>query len=266
MDLPTLAQCGYSLRMLFEGFSEIEAAAALERLVSQEQWELLAMIAITANEVSARRTVLKLLEHDRLAELVLPACLRRQVRRQEVIMSNPARARRAFRDIDAEDNESGVPEHILQEAQDIAESAEASRLTALSREAGVDRDALREFIVTELAKRLSTDPQAGEALVVIARASAFEDARRTAALKLANHDLTMQRLAREGRGADMIAVADNSGLESVRTNMARALGPVLGAMRAQKDWASLRWAGKHHPDPKAREAVAEVLRAESQQP
>ena len=181
-------------------------------------------------------------------------------------MSNPARARRAFRDIDAEDNESGVPEHILQEAQDIAESAEASRLTALSREAGVDRDALREFIVTELAKRLSTDPQAGEALVVIARASAFEDARRTAALKLANHDLTMQRLAREGRGADMIAVADNSGLESVRTNMARALGPVLGAMRAQKDWASLRWAGKHHPDPKAREAVAEVLRAESQQP
>jgi hypothetical protein len=266
MDLPTLAQCGYSLRMLFEGFSEIEAAAALERLVSQEQWELLAMIAITANEVSARRTVLKLLEHDRLAELVLPACLRRQVRRQEVIMSNPARARRAFRDIDAEDNESGVPEHILQEAQDIAESAEASRLTALSREAGVDRDALREFIVTELAKRLNTDPQAGEALVVIARASAFEDARRTAALKLANHDLTMQRLAREGRGADMIAVADNSGLESVRTNMARALGPVLGAMRAQQDWASLRWAGKHHPDPKAREAVAEVLRAESQQP
>ena len=181
-------------------------------------------------------------------------------------MSSPARARRAFRDIDAEDKESGVPEHILQEAQDIAESAEASRLTALSREAGVDRDALREFIVTELAKRLNTDPQAGEALVVIARASAFEDARRTAALKLANHDLTMQRLAREGRGADMIAVADNSGLESVRTNMARALGPVLGAMRAQQDWASLRWAGKHHPDPKAREAVAEVLRAESQQP
>jgi len=173
-------------------------------------------------------------------------------------------ARRILRDIDAEDDEAGVPEHILQEAQDIAESAESSRMAALNREAGIDRDALREFIVNELAKRLNTQPEAAEALVVIAKASAFEDARRTAALKIANHELTMKRLAREGRGADMIVVADNSGLESVRTNIARALGPVLGAMRAQKDWVSLRWAGKHHPDPKAREAVAEVLRAEGQ--
>ena len=73
-----------------------------------------------------------------------------------------------------------------------------------------------------------------------------------------------RRLAREGRGADMIVVANNSGLESVRGNIARALGPVLGAMRAQKDWDSLRWAGKHHPDPKAREAIAKVLAEEAQ--
>lgn len=263
MNLESLSQYGYSLRMLFEGMSEIESAAALDRLVAAEQWELLAMITVTANEVSARRSVVKLLEHNRLAELVLPACLRRQVRRQEVIMAGGG-GRRVLRDIDAEDDESGVPEHILQEAQDIAESAEASRMAALSREAGIDRDALREFIVNELAKRLNTDPEAAEALVVIAKASAFEDARRTAALKIANHEMTMKRLAREGRGADMIVVADNSGLESVRTNIARALGPVMGAMRAQKDWASLRWAGKHHPDPRAREAVAEVLRAEGQ--
>jgi hypothetical protein len=265
MNLENLSQHGYSLRMLFEGLSDIESGAALDRLVQAEQWELLAMIAVTANEVSARRTVVKLLEHDRLAELVLPACLRRQVRRQEVIMGG-GRGRRVLRDIDAEDSDAGVPEHILQEAQDIADSAETSRMAALSREAGIDRDALREFIVSEVAKRLNTDPQAAEALVVIAKAGAFEDARRTAALKIANHELTMKRLAREGRGADMITVADNSGLASVRTNVARALGPVLGAMRAQQDWASLRWAGKHHPDPKARDAVADVLRSEGQQP
>lgn len=263
MDLQTLSKFGSSMRNLYEGLSEIEADAALERLVAQEQWELLALLAISANEVSARRSVQQLLAHNRLAELVLPACLRRQVRRQEVLMANPAGAKRILRDIDAEDDQSGVPEHIMLEMQDIAESADASRMAALSREAGVDRDALREFIVNEIAKRLNSDEQAAEALVVIAKASAFEDARRAAALKLANHEMTMKRLAREGRGADMIVVAENSGLESVRSNIARALGPVLGAMRAQRDWPSLRWAGKHHPDPKAREAIAEVLRAEA---
>jgi len=265
MELTTLSQYGYSLRMLFEGLSDLEASAALDRMVAAGQWELLATITITANEVSARRTVLKMLEHGRLAELVLPACLRRQVRRQEVIFASAGRSRRAFRDIDAEDDSSAVPEHILQEAQDIADSADASRMSALSREAGVDRDPLREFIVNEIAKRMNTDPDAGEALMVIAKASAFEDARRTAALKIANHEMTMKRLAREGRAADMITVAENSGLSSVKGNIARALGPVMGAMRAQKDWPSLRWAGQHHPDPRAREAVAQVLREESQE-
>lgn len=266
MDLEMLSRYGYSLRMLFEGLSEIEADAALQRLVDQQQWELLAMVAITANEVSARRTVLKLLEHERLGELVLPACLRRQVRRQEVIMANPMGAKRMMRDIDAEDDQTGVPEHILMEMQDIAETADASRMAALGREAGVDRDALREFIVNEIAKRLNTNEAAAEALIVIAKASAFEDARRAAALKINNHEMTMKRLAREGRGADMITVADNSGLETVRTNIAKALGPVLGAMRQQKDWPSLRWAARHHPDPKARQAIEEVLKAESQRP
>lgn len=263
MDLATLSQFGHSMRSLFEGLSEIEADAALERLVKNEQWEIMALLAISANEVSARRSVQQLLQHNRLAELVLPACLRRQVRRQEIIMANPMGAKRVLRDIDAEDDQTGVPEHIMMEMQDIAETADASRMAALSREAGVDRDALREYIVTELAKRLNTDEQAGEALMVIAKASAFEDARRAAALKIANHELTMKRLAREGRGADMIVVAENSGLESVRTNIARALGPVLGAMRAQRDWPSLRWASRHHPDPKAREAIAEVLKSEA---
>ena len=179
-------------------------------------------------------------------------------------MANPARARRAFRDIDAEEDAAGIPEHILQEAQDIADTADSSRMAALSREAGVDRDPLREFIVNEIAKKLNTSELAGEALMVIAKIGAFEDARRAAALKLNNNEIVMRRLAREGRGADMIVVANNSGLESVRTNVARALGPVLGAMRAQQDWDSLRWAGKHHPDPKAREAIAKVLEEEAQ--
>lgn len=264
MELNDLSTYGGEARTLFEGLLEVELDRALQRLASQGQWEVLATVAITAAEVPARRIINRLVAEQRFAELVLPACFRRQVRRQEIIMANPARARRAFRDIDTEEDEAGVPEHILQEAQDIAESADSSRMAALAREAGTDRDPLRELIVNEIAKHLNTSELAAEALMAIAKAGAFEDARRTAALKLNNNEIVMRRLAREGRGADMIVVANNSGLESVRTNMAKALGPVLGAMRAQKDWESLRWAGKHHPDPKAREAIAKVLEEEAQ--
>lgn len=264
MQLEDLSQHGADVRTLFEGLLEIELDNALERMVTAGQWELLATLAITAAEVPARRIVNRLISEQRFAEMVLPACLRRAVRRQEVIMPSPSRSKRIFRDFDAETDESGVPEHILQEAQDISESADSSRMAALSREAGIDRDPLRELIVNEIAKHLNTSEAAGEALMTIAKAGAFEDARRSAALKLNNNEIVMRRLAREGRGADMIVVANNSGLESVRTNVARALGPVLGAMRAQKDWDSLRWAGRNHPDPRAREAIAKVLEEEAQ--
>lgn len=264
MDIAAISQHSDSLRNVFEGLLESDLDAALKRLVADAQWEAMALWAVTAAEGPARRVVNQLLEHERFEELVLPACLRRQVRKQEVIIHDPVRARRAFRDIDTEQDEAGVPEHIMQEAQDIADSAASSRLAALSREAGIDRDPLREYIVTGIAQKLNTSEVAGEVLMTIAKAGAFEDARRMAALKLANNELVMRRLARDGRGADMIVVAKNSGLESVRTNIARALGPVLGAMRAQKDWASLRWAGENHPDPKAREAIAKVLAEEAQ--
>ena len=264
MELSALSQHGWHIRALFEGLLEAELDRALERLARAEQWEILAIVAITANEVPARRIATRLLLHQRFRELVLPACFRRQVRRQEIITTG-GRGRRVFRDIDAEEGIAGIPEHIVQEAEDLADAADASRMAALSREAGTDRDPLREYIVHEIAKKIATSEEAAEALMAIAKAGAFEDARRTAALKIANHEITMKRLAREGRAADMIAVAENSGLESVRVNIARALGPVLGAMRAQKDWDSLRWAGKHHPDPKAGEAISQVLREEAQE-
>lgn len=264
MDINDLSAHAGNLRSVFEGLLEAEMDHAIQRLVAAEQWELMAIWSITAAEIPARRVINALLQRERFEELILPACLRRQVRRQEVIIHNPARSRRAFRDIDTEEDTAGVPEHILEEAQDIADSAESSRMAALSREAGVDRDPLREFIVNNISQKLNTSEKAGEVLMVIAKAAAFEDARRMAALKLANNDIVMRRLARDGRGADMIVVAENSGLESVRTNIAKALGPVLGAMRAQKDWPSLRWAAKHHPDPKAREAINKVLDEEAQ--
>jgi len=264
MDIAALSAHASSVRNIFEGLLEAELDRALQRLLAAEQWELLATVAITANEVPARRIITQLLERERFAELVLPACFRRQVRKQEVIFATPGRARRVLRDIDAEADEAGIPEHIMQEAQDIAESAESSRMTALSREAGIDRDPLRELIVNGIAAKLNTSEPAAEALMTIAKAGPFEDARRAAALKLANNEIVMRRLARDGRGADMIVVANNSGLGSVRANIARALGPVLGAMRQQKDWPSLRWAGENHPDPNAREAIAKVLAEEAQ--
>lgn len=264
MQLEDLSRHGADVRALFEGLLEVELDHALERLAQAERWELLATVAITASEIPARRITNRLIAEERFVELVLPACFRRQVRRQEVIIANPGRAKRVFRDLDTETDEAGIPEHILQEAQDIAETADSSRMAALSREAGTDRDPLRELIVNAIAQHLNTSETAAEALMAIAKAGQFEDARRTAALKLNNNEIVMRRLARDGRGADMIVVANNSGLESVRVNIARALGPVLGAMRAQQDWESLRWAGKHHPDPRAREAVAKVLEEEAQ--
>jgi hypothetical protein len=263
MDLAVISEHGIAIRNLFEGLLETDMAAALERLVREEQWELLGAIAVSANEVPARRIIGALLEHNCYRELVAVACFRRQVRRQELLRA-PVRARRAFRDFDAEDVKSGIPDHILQEAQDISDAAEVARTTALAREAAIDRDALRELIVTEIATRLNGTPDAAEALLGIAKASAFEDARRNAALRLANHEMSVKRLANQGRWADLIALAENSGLESVRVNTARALGPQLGAIRSDKDWASLRWAGMHHPDPRAREAIGKVLDEESQ--
>lgn len=263
MDLEVISKHGAGIRKLHDGLLETEMSSVLDRMVADGQFELLALIALTANEVPARRIANALLKHNRYSDLVLVASLRRQVRRQEVLRA-PVRVRRTLRDFDTDDAKSGVPEHILQEAQDIADAAETARLTALAREAATDRDALREFIVTEIAGRLLTDPEAAEALIAIAQASAFEDARRTAALRLTNHELTVKRLANAGRATDLIAVAENSGLESVRVNVARALGPHLGALRAAKEWQSLHWAGEHHPDPRAREAIAQVLREEAQ--
>lgn len=265
MDLAAISRHATNLQNVFEGLLEADMQRALERLTQDEQWELMAIWAITAAEVPARRMITRLLERERFRELVWPACLRRQVRRQEVIIHDPTRTRRIFRDIDAEENEAGVPEHILQEAQEIAEAADASRMAALMRDARVDHDPLRELIVQGIAEKLNTAPEAAEALLVIAKASPFEDTRRLAAMKLANNELVARRLAREGRWADLIVVAKNAELESVRTKIARALGPVLGNIRAQKDWDSLRWVGAHHPDPKAREAIAQVLSEEAQE-
>ena len=109
MQLEDLARHGNDVRTLFEGLLEVDTEKALERMAAAGQWETLATLAITAAEVPARRIVTRLLAEQRFAELVLPACFRRQVRRGEVIMPRPAAARRVFRDIDAEADESGVP-------------------------------------------------------------------------------------------------------------------------------------------------------------
>ena len=108
MELSALSQHGWHIRALFEGLLEAELDRALERLARAEQWEILAIVAITANEVPARRIAIRLLQHGRFRELVLPACFRRQVRRQEIITTG-GRGRRVFRDIDAEEDIAGIP-------------------------------------------------------------------------------------------------------------------------------------------------------------
>ena len=81
MELATISTHAASIRSLFEGLLETDLDHALKRMISAEQWEALAILSITANEVPARRIISQLLAHERFTELVLPACFRRQVRK-----------------------------------------------------------------------------------------------------------------------------------------------------------------------------------------
>ncbi len=249
VDLRTVSDAARDITTLMEGALTVEVQNAVERLVEEEQWELLSHLLLTSAEVSARQIANALIEREVLTPVVAAACMRREARRPSAASPrHEASARRIFRDFEQDNEGAGVPEHIVAEAEAIAASAEESRRIALQREAQLDRDPIRQHIVDELAKLLNTSEPAIDALLVIARASAWEDTRRTAAMKLANSNIAMSKLLRAGRIDDITTLAEASGSRAVAGKLAGSLADNMPEESSAGYRAALEFIAAHHPD------------------
>lgn len=260
MDLRKLAR--YSRRMdhIVNGTLQWEMEQGIEQLVENEDWEMISVLTITAREVPARRMVDQLLEHEQYLPCVLPACFRRQIRESQVIDSGSLRSR-VFRDIDAvdTDEENGIPEHIQLMADDISDAAQETRRSALERELKEDHDAIREHIVDKLGGKINTSTEAVNALILIGVCSVFEDTRRSAALKIANHEQTVTRMANAGRANELVQISNASGMESVAQTIAEAMTDLVKDLKEEDDTRILKFIAKNHPDAEVRNSAAEPL-------
>ena len=77
MDLDILSQYSRQVKAMMEATTSSDVQEALDRLVEDEQWNLLSHLLPTATELAARRTVDQLLEHNQYEPLAWAACLRR---------------------------------------------------------------------------------------------------------------------------------------------------------------------------------------------
>ncbi len=253
---------------LVEGNPPWRVQPALHRLFEEEQWELMSLLLLSVAEVTAREIILKLLELRKYEPLVVAACLRRHIRTQPfVFRSGQGAARRVFRDIDAEGvDTAGIPEHILEEMREMAELAERTREAQLLRSEAMDRGPMREFIINRLAERLATDTEAMEALLVVARAAAWEETRRAAAMKIANSPQSVKRLVDALRTEDLLTVARASQLEAVARKFAAALAEHMDALRERGDTEALEFIARHHEDENVRRAAWRALGHEDEPP
>ena len=259
MELHTLVTYRRPVDQLVRGVLGREAEVAINQLLEGEQWELLGMIILAAAETSARQLATVLLERRAWEPLTVAACLRRQPPRRTTAPSRTAVGRRVFRDFDQEAATAAVPEHIRAEAEEMQQLAVQSLGTAERRDELIDRDPIREFIVTELAKLLTGEPEALNALVTIARAAAWENTRRTAALKVANHAPSIKRLAAERRAEDLVAVSESAGLTAVAETIAKALGTQWAEDRDHPDAAALEFIAAKHPESQWRASAQETI-------
>ena len=258
MDNATFKQHASDLAILIEGLTHRQVDPALARLRAEEQWELMGVALITAQEVPARAMIDCLLQNGQFGELVPCACFRRQLR-QATLLGSGALGAGVFRDFDQDEGGPGVPEHIMAEAEDIAAAAASRRATASVQSANVDRDALRTMVVMRLSEKLLTDRAAVEALITIALASAFEDTRREAAMKVANARRLVAALAKAARIADLIGVAQNTSLTSAKQNVAAAMAADFERWRTEGNQAALAFIAENHADLGMREAAKAAL-------
>lgn len=234
----------------------VDAVAAADDL------DLAGRLLVSAVEISARRLVQRLLEREAYEPLAMAACLRRQPRRPgEGAVGGGGVARRVFRDIDAEEGERGVPDYIRADIQEMAGIADQTRSAAMMRESAMDRDPIRQYIIDQLAPRMPHSEAAMDALVAIARASAWEETRRSAALKIANEPISMGRLARALRTDDITSIAKTAVISAVAEGMAQEMGKHFKAYADAKDIPALRFMAEHHPDATYRERAGQWAEA-----
>ena len=258
MQLTTFAQYGDQIQTLIAAATSSQVQSTVDQLIDQEQWELLGTLLPTVSEVAARRIVTGLIEKQVYEPLAPAACLRRQLRPTVSAVATGGIAGRVFRDFDAEDDTAGVPEHILADAQEMSQAADRQRQSAVQRDARVDRDPVRAYIVGQLAKQLG-DGSAREVMLTIIKASAWEETRREAALKLVNHKPSVQQLLADQRSEDLIAVSNATGLQAVATTMATSLGEKLPEWEQAGDSHALEFVAENHPDADIRAAAQQAL-------
>ncbi len=260
MELQALIRRGPEIRILMEGNIDRQVLDAIEELIADGEFELLSHLMLTASEVSVRRMTDALVKAEVFEPLVAAACMRREIRRSMPTGAAALGGGRIFRDFEAPDEgEAAIPEHILEEAEAISESAAQSRRIAARQEARLDRDPVRQHIIERLGALLNTSEAAMEAMIAIARTSVWEETARAAAMKLGNNKIVMGRISRTGRFVDMMAVGDASASEAVRQIIARTLAQAMPPASDPSYRAALQYVAEHHPSESHRRAAERAL-------
>ncbi len=259
MDIEALTKYHHQVDQLMRGTVGREARKAIGELLADKQHDLLGLLLLSSAETSARQIATALLEQHLYPPLILGACLRRQPPRRGTLQRRGTTARRIFRDFDAEEGGAGIPEQVRAEAEEMERLALASREIADRRDEQVDRDPVREMIVQELAGQLMLSEGALDALLAIAGASAYENTRRAAALKIANHEPSVKKLVAALRIPALQTVAHNAGLESVAQKLSARLAQHLTDTKATPSREALEFIAAHHPDQSSRDAAQRAL-------
>jgi len=256
MDLQKLVTDGTMISVIVEGTS-YQLDEMIDKLVASGDWDLAGRMLVSGAEISARQLAKKLLDKEAYEPLAIGACMRRQPRRpgEGAQMATASAARRVFRDVDASDDDKGVPDYIRSDMEEMAKSADTARSSAMMRDSAVDRDPIRQFIVDNVAPKMSTSEAAMNAMVAIARSSAWEETRRTAALKISNDSICVARLARELRTEDIRELCRMALLGKVAETFAREMGRYFQALTDKKDVDALRFIAQHHADDRFKDSA-----------
>jgi len=256
MDAAQLGKCSRTIQIAIGAGTRAEVERAVDALVAEGAWDLFSALLLTASELAARLMVAKALQKGVYAPLAVAGCMRRQNKPPLLQKRGAGAAQRVFMDIDAETAQAGVPEHIQAEHEDLASLAAESREIAARREAERDADPIRNLVVNELAKIMLTSEGALDALLAVVKASAWEETRRSAALKVVNAPLALRRLADEDRADDLIAVGISSRLASAGERIAQFLAPQVDALIAAGSNDGLTLLARYHSDAGVREKAA----------
>ena len=123
IDCDLLGKYGHQVQLIVGTGSREEVQKAVDELVADEQWELCGLLLASAAELGGRMLVAKLLEAKQFAPLAYVASIRRQIKVTQQTVRPGQTTRKVFRDIDHEDGEAGIPEHIKAEMEDLASQA-----------------------------------------------------------------------------------------------------------------------------------------------